>query len=235
MCTLTYLLTDCGYELFFNRDEQRTRQVAEPPTLNQKLNAIYPIDPVGQGSWLAVHNSGLSLALLNFYQAEQVLTEGTFLSRGQIILSLLKDADNVIPLLKAMDLTQYSAFQLCIFEKDLSKLNNRARTFQWNGQALTEVENTLPITSSSIEFPAVYKHRRARFLQTVDSDNPTREQFLTYHRSQETQGKLSVKMFRADASTVSLSHIVVAETITFTYFDYINNGKLTTKSERLPF
>ncbi|WP_019616273.1 NRDE family protein [Psychromonas ossibalaenae] len=233
MCTLTYLLTDQGYELFFNRDEQRTRQCALPPAIDAQLSAVYPVDPVGQGTWLAVHNSGMSLALLNFYQAQAQSSQGPFLSRGEIILSLLKDADNAIEVLKKMDLSAYLAFQLCIFAKDLCSTKNRIRTFQWTGKKLIEVENTLPITSSSVEYPTVYKARKARYLQIVDAQKPTTKQFLAYHRSQETEGKLSVRMSRDDAKTVSMSHIRVAQSINFDYFDFIKNTNCQVFSERL--
>ncbi|WP_051303084.1 NRDE family protein [Psychromonas aquimarina] len=234
MCTLTYLLSDEGYELFFNRDEQRTRQCALPPAADTQLNAVYPVDPVGQGTWLAVHNSGLSIALLNFYQAQQMQSsQGPFLSRGEIILALLKDAENVIEVLKKMDLSLYPAFLLCIFAKDLCRTNNRIRTFQWTGEKLIEVENTLPITSSSVEYPTVYKARKMRYLQIVDAQNPTTQQFLTYHRSQETQGKLSVRMSRSDAQTVSLSHIRVAQNISFDYFDFIGNSNSQVRCKRV--
>ena len=69
MCTLTYLLNDFGDELFFNRDEQRSRLPTIPPKFNQTRNAIYPVDPQGEGTWLAVNQQGLTLALLNYYQA----------------------------------------------------------------------------------------------------------------------------------------------------------------------
>ena len=65
MCTLTYLLTDISYALFFNRDDQRSRLPAIPPKVNQNLNAIYPVDPQGEGTWFAVNQQGLTLALLN--------------------------------------------------------------------------------------------------------------------------------------------------------------------------
>ena len=101
MCTLTYLLNERGYELFFNRDEQRSRLLAEPPKLN-KVNkshgAIYPIDPQGGGTWIAVNEQGLSLALLNNYQAPLSNNDNhnKSISRGQLILSLLQIQGNVI-------------------------------------------------------------------------------------------------------------------------------------------
>ena len=89
MCTLTYLLTEHGYEIYFNRDEQRARLLALPPQFNPSREAIYPIDANGQGTWLALTQSGLSLALLNNYQAPATPVDENSISRGQLILSLL--------------------------------------------------------------------------------------------------------------------------------------------------
>ncbi|WP_372881598.1 NRDE family protein [Psychromonas sp.] len=221
MCTLTYLLNDNGYELFFNRDELRTRQPAIAPAFNHQLNTIYPVDPDGKGTWIAAHQSGLSLALLNFYQAEQAVNNSNYLSRGQIILSLLEDPANVIGRLKKMDLQKYMAFKLCIFASDLSKTNNKMRSLQWDGKVLSEVAESQPIISAGAEFALISKIRKARFRQIISAEKPRREQFLTYHNLQEVNPHLSVKMERPEARTVSFSHLVVGEEIEFHYADYI--------------
>ncbi|MGB5446344.1 MAG: NRDE family protein [Psychromonas sp.] len=221
MCTLTYLLNDNGYELFFNRDELRSRQVAVAPAFNHHLNAIYPVDPDGKGTWIAVHQSGLSLALLNFYQAEQALNNGNYLSRGQIILYLLTDPTDVVGLLKKMDLHQYMAFKLCIFAPDLTNTHNKMRSFQWDGKTLSEVDEAQPIISAGAEFPLISKIRTARFRQIVSAEKPLRVQILSYLHFQEENSHYSIKMERPEAHTVSFSHIVVAEGVVFNYADYI--------------
>lgn len=223
MCTLTYRLTQNGYELFFNRDEQRSRMQAIPPKVNADLNAIFPIDPIGQGTWLATHKSGLSLALLNYYQAEKKQVSGDFISRGEIILKLLKTPNSVVETLKSLPLHHYQAFQLVFFPSDLNQLNQQIYCFQWDGITLNELQQTLPITSSSVDYPQVYEARKKQFALTVAADEPSTEQFLAFHQSQQQEGKLSVKMFREDAKTVSFSHLCVAENVTFAYEDYIDN------------
>ena len=223
MCTLTYRLTTKGYELFFNRDEQRSRDQAIPPQVNDELNAIYPIDPVGKGTWLAVHQSGVSLALLNYYQAEKKVSGKSFNSRGEIILTLLSCTGNIIETLKAMTLTCYQPFQLCIFMANLSLSSNKVIFFQWDGECLTELQQTMPITSSGVDYPEVYQARKNKFNRMVSAENPTAEQLISFHKSTQSNGKLSVQMSRADAQTVSFSHICVEEDIQFTYFDYLNN------------
>lgn len=96
--------------MFFNRDEQRLRATAISPSYDEKLSAIYPIDPQGNGTWLAVSRRGMTFALLNNYQAspQQHLNSQTqhqidqsnvdihnkkishYTSRGQLITSILQ-------------------------------------------------------------------------------------------------------------------------------------------------
>ena len=224
MCTLTYRLHKTGYELFFNRDEQRSRALAVAPKLNSTLKAIYPVDPIGKGTWIAVHQSGLCLTLLNYYQAEKQHASDTFYSRGEIILTLLESADNVVQSLQNMCLKHYQAFQICIFPADLALDKNVLRCFVWDGFNLVEKQQTLPITSSGVDYEQVYQARKIAFEQQVISSPAQSQELFNYHQSTQSEGKLSVQMSRKDAKTVSLSRISVGQKIEYEYLDY-NNGK----------
>ena len=226
MCTLTYLLNDNGYELFFNRDEQRSRVLATPPIINQTENAIYPIDPQGQGTWIAVNKKGLSLALLNYYQGS-FNDNKNIVSRGKLIVSLLDlcavsegDGD-IIKQFQMMDLGVYQPFQLCIFPEGLSINNQRVRCFKWTGSELNLSEADLPITSSSVDFIEVTQKRSQRFHSMVDKKKPLSHQHKDFHLSTEAIGKHAVNMQRADAKTVSISHISVNHKVSFNYFDNV--------------
>lgn len=237
MCTLTYRLTKVGYELFFNRDELHSRSQAIIPKIDKRLNAIYPVDPIGKGTWLAVHQSGLSLALLNYYHAESGQSEHKtltvpFTSRGEIILKLLENAPHVINALKTMPLHTYQPFQLCLFAHDLTLVDKAPRYFQWDGEHLIELQQTLPITSSGVDYPQVYQARKITFQQMVEIDSPTEKQLLHYHQSQQSDGKLSVKMSRIDAQTVSFSQISVGKNIEFDYMDYLDDKRYSSVLNR---
>jgi len=215
MCTLTYRLTDQGYQLFFNRDEQRTRPQAIPPTFNAKLNAIYPIDPTGGGTWIGAHQTGTCLALLNYYQAQIDPSLRNFTSRGEIIPTLLAHVDDIHKQLNKMDLTVFQAFQLCVFAHDLSaQIGNEQRVtlYVWDGQTLTDsvvsATSALPITSSGVDYPTVLAARQQQFKSMI-SEQADCEDFIAYHHSQVASGKCSVKMSRDDAHTVSFTHICV--------------------------
>jgi hypothetical protein len=251
MCTLTYLLKDNGYELFFNRDEQRSRLLAELPKMNEENGAIYPIDPVGGGTWIAVSKQGRSFALLNNYQAP-FNHHHNIISRGQLILSLLKIEGDVTKELKIMDLRTFQPFQLCIFPESLSIQHQSIYCVKWDGCQLIEVDvdakANLPITSSGINFVEVSKKRKCRFEQLVDINEPLSAQLKDFNFSTEEHGKYSVNMQRKDAKTVSISHISVNSQsptgsntsasceINFKYFDNVvqENHTISSTKEKCP-
>ena len=234
MCTLTYRLTEQGYQLFFNRDEQRTRPQAIQPTKNTLLKSAYPIDPTGGGTWIAVHESGVSLALLNYYQAQIDPSFKSFVSRGVIIPHLLSHIDDIHQQLLTMDLSVYQAFQLCVFNSDLSiQDNKREQAYQyiWDGQQLTFVtlsaETSLPITSSGVDFETVSAYRQQQFNHLISVKQATAADYVNYHQHQGESGKCSVKMYREDAKTVSFTQIEVNQEMSLgskvnvEYVDYL--------------
>lgn len=46
MCSVTWYLSDTGYQVFFNRDEQRSRALALPPKPYelQETSVLMPLD-----------------------------------------------------------------------------------------------------------------------------------------------------------------------------------------------
>ena len=90
MCTMSWLLDPEGYRVFFNRDERRTRRPARPPEAGEGggVRFLAPRDGDHGGSWLLAAETGLTLALLNLYEAERPPLEGEFRSRGLLVLDL---------------------------------------------------------------------------------------------------------------------------------------------------
>ena len=88
MCTATWIISKNGYELFFNRDELKTRLVAVPPTMAavNQIRYISPADADAGGTWIAVNEFGFAACLLNHY-AKNADGVGPIhpLSRGHII------------------------------------------------------------------------------------------------------------------------------------------------------
>ncbi|MBT8196271.1 MAG: hypothetical protein HKO56_03545, partial [Bacteroidia bacterium] len=91
MCTVTYVpLKSNSYILTQNRDEGYNRPHALSPKIyNQEGSSLlYPKDPVGNGTWMATSDNGLSACLLNgaFEKHKRNLPYDK--SRGLILLDL---------------------------------------------------------------------------------------------------------------------------------------------------
>ena len=95
MCTVTWCRTGVGYEIFFNRDERKTRKAARPPSIQRLHGTRYlaPADGDAGGSWIGANEFGVSLALLNNYPAAGREPAPGRISRGLLLLSLM-DAES---------------------------------------------------------------------------------------------------------------------------------------------
>src|SRR5262245_60121124 len=85
MCTVTFIARRQGYCLGMNRDEKLTRPAGLPP---QKKNVngrvvLCPSEP-GGGTWIALNDSGASLALINWYSVTKRVERNT-ISRGEVV------------------------------------------------------------------------------------------------------------------------------------------------------
>ncbi|MBL4584235.1 MAG: NRDE family protein [Pseudomonadales bacterium] len=243
MCTLTWFRDDEQYQVFFNRDEQRTRQQANIPSAieHQSITVLLPIDPDGGGSWISVNQLGLTLCLLNYYQGST--PAGRLISRGKLLRSFahLEDIEQVAQAIKSLDLMNYAPFSLVAFARSSvlhasssapgSALHTNKITeqvFQWDGKQLGSFAPNNMMTSSSVSFDEVFKTRTQLFAASFSSPapgvNPTlrRIQHKNYHATDDNGDKnyRAVCMHREDAKTVSFSHIsVINQEVTFNYID----------------
>jgi len=222
MCTLSWLAEPGGYQLWFNRDEQRRRARAEQPRYHSATGALYPIDPEGGGTWIALNDEGISFCLLNHYQADQRLPVGEppggWLSRGQLIPQLLAHTDlEFVAALQALSLTRFRPFVCCAFYPSDMHSSGAPQMALWDGQALTLGQPRSPLISSSVAMDAVVRHRRRLYSRSADTGAGR----MAFHCShQPSPSALSVCMHREDAATQSLSHIRVADTgVRFDYYD----------------
>ncbi|MCZ2721180.1 NRDE family protein [Marinomonas sp. 15G1-11] len=225
MCTVSWLYNEDGYQVFFNRDEQRSREKAQPPQIfsSTKINNatyIMPVDPQGLGSWMGVTHSGITVCLLNFYQGKP--PTGPLISRGILVKQLLElnSFEKIRAALSEMVLLTYAPFSLLVFCPDKSK----PYSLCWDGHNQYQSLNIVsPFTSSGVDFPIVSQHRQDSFksLLTQNKQEITPELLFDFHRSHlPTKSMKSVCMHREDAKTVSLSHIKVEKNnINYTYWD----------------
>jgi hypothetical protein len=228
MCTTTWIWETEGYRLFFNRDERRSRPRAEAPAVRTEggIELLAPRDPEGGGTWLAVNARGLSLGLLNFYDAPAPRIrhqEESFVSRGRLVTALAaaRSLAQVEHRLRSLDLAAYRPFSLlALSPPGLDAERGTARVFEWDGDRFVCRPEPLPrlLSSSGYDAPTAYRHRR-QLLATLDAESPAA--LREYHRShQPERGAFSPCMHRDDASTVSFSAVTVGQQqIAFEYSD----------------
>lgn len=220
MCTLTWLCLADGYELFFNRDEKLTRAGALGPRIDEREHTrwIAPLDPDGGGTWLGVNEHGVAIGLLNGYQRGDQ-AERAFASRGGLVTALLdaRSLDEVRRRIEGTDLARLRSFSILAFETDASVLS-----LSWSGSALEVLaldDDAQPVCSSSLDPIGAGRSRRALYAAGFASKPPDRSALERFHASHEPErGSLSPCMHRADAQTVSYSHVVVTgERASFEY------------------
>lgn len=212
MCTVSVLPTAGGLRVVFNRDEQRTRPAELPPTVRvvAGTRCLLPVDPASQGTWLAVNEHGVAMALLNRSLKAQIKP---VLSRGTIIPSLLashsvEDAHHRLLSFRAAD---YLPFRLLLvslagceeFESDGHHIRLAA--------AHSPVKSIM-LASSGLGDEAALAFRQPVFEQMVLAAGCTAAAQDEFHRQHDaTFGAMSVLMARADAMTVSRITLALTE------------------------
>lgn len=161
MCTVSWLLANDGYQVFFNRDEQKGRALAYTPKYFNDVGVKYlmPVDPVGGGSWIAMNQAGLSICLLNYYQPPP--SRKKLISRGLLIKSLVSNTSliKIRSALKKLSLQHYAAFTLLVFPSHLTAQTGKVYAVRWDGHVLSTVTATSPMVSSSVALAEVTNYR----------------------------------------------------------------------------
>lgn len=215
MCTVSWTMRPEAYDLFFSRDEQRTRPLGEVPQL---LNAgrtkiLAPRDPMGGGSWIFSNEYGLSACILNAYPPTVSPSgiERSPRSRGRLLLDLafasdFSEIDGALS--EAVSANTYAACFIVAVS-----LKEGVGWWICNGWHLRRVSSPVrpPITTSSWDSERVCAQRQKIFqTMTRGSDAPAVDCLRAYHEATEQDADaFSVRMSRADARTVSLTHVAV--------------------------
>lgn len=204
MCTLTWLRSGGGYELFFNRDEARTRLPALPPRAQGRggIEFLCPLDADAGGTWLGVNQFGLTVGLLNGRADAPVPPEPR--SRGLLVLDLLdaRGSAEVAERLAAADLSRTRAFRLIALEPDELLLDA-----VWTGRDLRlqrRADAEQPVCSSSLDPEGATASRTATWRELVAHAQPDAGLHEGFHASHAPErGPLSTCVHRPDAVTVS--------------------------------
>ena len=196
-----------SYEVFFNRDEKKTRQRATPPALqwHNGVRFLAPRDGDAGGTWLLANEHGVTLALLNLW-GEKVLTHSSRPSRGLLLSEQLPDvreAHEAMDRMRSHSLLAYPGFTLAAF--DLTQ-QDAPLVARWDGRQWLDLPPLMPLCSSSFDMEAVLSSRA----QNYQHHRPeTPEELWRWHTQEEQPSAYTVRMNRPDAQTWSISHVQV--------------------------
>jgi hypothetical protein len=206
MCTLTFMPRKNGYCLAMNRDEKLTRRQGLPPMLKvvNGRRVICPSEP-GGGTWIALNDSGVSLALINWYSVATRVQIAP-ISRGEVVNAACS-AENprqLKVLLSTLPLGLINPFrligvfpafgQITEYRWDLKKLDLDKCTWQpqqWISSGFDELK--------------AQRERSRTFQQALEQKSAGSLSWLRrLHRSHAPgRGPFSTCMHRQDAGTVS--------------------------------
>jgi hypothetical protein len=223
MCTVTILPLEQGFRLACNRDELRVRPAALAPVLRTlgSRQALMPVDPVSGGTWIAVHDAGLAMTLLNVNpdQPDPARWAGRR-SRGLLIPGLLDAATvrEAYPRALALDAAAFPPFRLVMIDRR-QWAQVRSDGGRVIGERYAGPSRPVMFTSSGLGDAVVEGPRRELFDQWFAAAGDPVERQDAFHRHRwADRPHLSVCMARPDARTVSLTTVqVAADAIRLTY------------------
>jgi hypothetical protein len=162
MCTVSFIPSGNSFFFASSRDEQTERQKAilpRPYDFNG-YKILYPKDPKGGGSWIAVNELGHVMVLLNgavkAHRAEPPYRK----SRGLVLLDLAA-SDSALDSFEEYDCTGIEPFTIILFE------NNELWSGKWDGKMkwLESLNSRKPQIWSSVTLysPGIIRQREGWF------------------------------------------------------------------------
>jgi hypothetical protein len=215
VCTVSWVWRPeaTGYDLYFNRDERRTRGPEAGPERWQqdKVTILAPSDGDHGGTWLAVNDHGLTVCLLNGYVESRGPTPEAWRSRGLLVRELAdaKDAATVTARLSRDDLAMYPPFVVLALGPRAP-----AQLARWDGLEVTverDADHARPLASSGHDQAVAQRARAARYAELRAEhgreDGALLERFLSDHG--QGPSAFTPCMHREDSETRSQCRVMV--------------------------
>jgi len=147
MCTVTYLPLRNSVLFTSNRDEQTVRAAAILPDsyLYKSGKILFPKDGKAGGTWIALHNNGNAMVLLNGAFRKHVSQPSYRKSRGLIFLDIF-DSEEPVHTFESINLSGIEPFTLVIW------YNCTLWETRWDGyeKSITPLPVDLPRIWSSV-------------------------------------------------------------------------------------
>lgn len=214
MCTVTYLPSEDGIFLTSNRDEKHFRSNAlSPHTYHGPSGTIlYPRDPDGGGTWIAVRENRHAIVFLNGGFEAHTPEPPYRRSRGMILLDLISCEQPATAFLE-LPLDRIEPFTAVIWE------NGQLYTCVWDGKEKhrTAHDPAVPrIWSSSTLYNKEVREKRASWFDAWINTHPVfgLEQIMDFHRftgDGDTHNDLLMNR-NGEVFTVSITGVEIGST-----------------------
>lgn len=228
MCTVTFIPGRQGIFLTSNRDEKHWRQDAALPRAYSLASGkvMFPKDPNGGGTWIAVHENGNAIVFLNGGIVAHEPRPPYNKSRGLVLLDFI---DNKHPYTCFLNtpLDNIEPFTAIIWE------NNRLYECRWDGRQKHAVEADAGLShiwsSVTLYDKETIAKRSAWFKDWLcNNETPGQEEILRFHQftgDGDTHNDLRMNR-NGRVFTVSVTSVAIgADKAAITYLDLKNNQR----------
>jgi hypothetical protein len=211
MCTVSFIAKKRGYLLAMNRDEKLARPKGLLPkaVVVDGRPVICPSEP-GGGTWIALNNTGITFALINWYSVRAAVKAGP-ISRGGVVKSVAGQTSvtGVSRVLTTLPLHQMNPFRLMA----IFPAQREIYQWRWNLNSLVcrkQGWKSQQWISSGYHEPVAQRVRSRTFRLALRQPDAGRLEWLRrVHRSHTpARGPFSICMHREEAASVSYTEIV---------------------------
>ena len=215
MCTVSFVPVGKNVLICSNRDEKYTRSIAYEPAMKQTKSGcrlIFPKDPDGGGTWIALKENGDVAILLNGAFENHIPAYPYRRSRGLIFLDIFESKDPIHDFSTIL-LNNIEPFTLVLF------VNGFLHVCRWDGlnKYIAQLDEKRPHIWSSVtlyDYPTQLK-RTSWFAKWLEKNtSPTITELLSFHQF-AGDGDFSTDLFMNRDNklyTVSITGIVSGDT-----------------------
>ncbi|RXK58279.1 hypothetical protein ESA94_16665 [Lacibacter luteus] len=229
MCTVTYIpVSNHSFFLTSNRDEKQVRLRAEEPKWHKFAsgNLLFPKDGNAGGTWMALHENGNAMVLLNGGFVNHVSLPPYRKSRGLIFLDVF-DHPRPVDAFEQIHLHKIEPFTLVIRQAE------QLFEARWDGQekSILELDASAAHIWSSVTLYSndIIEKRKAWFqaFQKEYKETGSKE-ILHFHRfAGDGDGSNDVLMNRNNEMlTVSITQLHRKQELSFMHYLDLQDGRL---------
>ncbi|QEC66039.1 NRDE family protein [Panacibacter ginsenosidivorans] len=228
MCTVTFIPVKDKFFITSNRDEKILRKPALPPKAYTFgiATIIYPKDADAGGTWIAMHENGNAVVLLNGGFEKHIPAPSYKKSRGIVLLEVI-NAPSPLTRFHEISLSNIEPFTLVLLD------DNNLYECRWDGDIkhAKELNNTKAHIWSSVTLydKAIIQKREQWFIEWINTNPaPSMQDILHFHLfAGDGDDHNDLRMNRNNKMlTVSATGMEISNEKAIMHYLDLNNDKL---------